>query len=69
MKDMIKLRPIMFGDCMEIIEDMARENEYYKKEGSTDILTGDTREYLMIDGMVDIIGYLPCGNAIWYFPN
>lgn len=66
---MIKLRPIIFGDCMEVLSGVTKETEYFKKEESIDILTGESRSFLFIDGRVEIISYMPDRKGIWFFPN
>ena len=65
----IKLRPIMFGDCMEVCDAVIVNDGYYKHCCLIDIITGISRNYIEINGRAGIIGYLPDGNGIWYFPN
>jgi hypothetical protein len=70
----MKLRPIMHGDCWEIISlfSMDKSNQYVKEFSRTNIITNKTTYGFEIDGCVDVIGYTDkkdYNSAIWYFPN
>ena len=66
----MNLKPIMFGDSMEIVSNItiSDKNDYVLISGETNITTGVVHKYYMIDGHASIIGYL-LKSGIWYFPN
>jgi len=75
----MNLRPIMFGDTMEILNtfSMSKKNEYVNPQVDIEIFTGKKRRYYSIDGHAHVLGYLPGEKefipnphtTIWFFPN
>jgi len=75
----MNLRPVMFGDTMEILDKfkMSPKNDYIEPQVDIDIFTGKKRRYHIIDGHARVLGYMPGTTefisnqptTIWYFPN